>query len=639
MKFIYSVIVIFILVSSLSKLNAFENEYDVRNIPFQLLPGANVVIRKDEIRFVVEDYRNANYKVKYAVTIFSKEGQHYGRLSLLYDKFRSIDDLDGVIFDSKGEEVRDLESSDIKDYSDYANYSVYNDNRVKFVELYYDKFPYTVEFTYEITLEGYLSWPKWYSRHSLEPVELTRFEVITPGDYELRFWTNIENVKPGIKNINDEKIYLWEEKKLLKLPLDVYGEDIEDVATIVYIAPSDFEIDGYKGNMDSWETFGKWYFKLCKDKNILPADALSNLKNSLDSSSGVKDKIEILYNYLQTRTRYVSIQLGIGSWQPFDAAYVHKNGYGDCKALSNYMVSILNLAGITAYPVLINNGDYHTPLIFEFPSNQFNHVLVCVPLETDTIWLECTSQVLPPGNIGWSNENRYALMVTPEGGKIIKTPVSCSERNLQLKNLSVNLSSTGRADVNAGIKWFGDQLDYVVSNLEKSTPKEKDVWIKNLLEVPDVKLNGFEFDFNNKKHNGVGLQMNIILNKYGSVLGSRIFFNPNLIERRTSAPKVIAERLSPVRFKYPYTDIDSVYYRIPEDYKVEALPKEVNIQSTFGKFYSRTTDNGDNTIIYIRSLEINKYMVPAENYNEYQKFFADVVNADKQQVVLVKTEE
>lgn len=630
-----SAVIAFFLPNSTVK-SLSNNEYDVKNIPLELLNDADVIFRKDEVKFVVEDYNTALYKVVTSVTIFTKDGQHHGRIKLYYDKFRSVEELEGTIYDANGEVVRELDDSDVEDYSDFEIYSIYSDNRVKFAELYHDQFPYTVEYKYEISYDGYIGWPSWFSRSSIDAVEYSSFEVSVPQNYKFRYWCKKKDIEPFItKGRNDEK-YFWSERNLLKLSDEKKDEDLEDIATILRIAPSEFEIDGYKGNMESWKDFGLWYYKLSEKKDNLEKTFLSELDDKLNSSSSFEEKVRILYNYLQKRSRYVSVQFGIGSWQPYDAAYVHKNGYGDCKALSNYMIALLNYAGITAYPVLINNGHFRTPLISEFPSNQFNHVIVCVPAPEDTLWLECTSQINPAGDIGWSNENRDALMVTPEGGFIVRTPTSESQKNVQIKNANVNLSGSGEANVSVRIKWTGNQHDYALVAAEKTTGHEKEKWIKELLKVPDISLSNFEFINENKNKSEIELKLGLKLMRYGSVTGKRMFIHPNLMERRNSAPKEITEKLSPVRFKYPYLDIDSVYYQLPEKFSVESIPGEINLESSFGSFSSKTLKEGDHSLLFIRKLEVNSYSVPPENYPEYQKFFANIVKADKQQVVLVK---
>ena len=613
-----------------------QKEYDIANIPPQLLADGGAVIRVSEEKFEIQDYKNATLSVKYAVTIFNNDQQHYGTLKLWYDNFRKVDDIEGAIYNHKGELVRELNSDDILDFSDFDGYSVYSDNRVKFIELYENDYPYTVEYIYELEYEGYITWPTWYSRKSLDPVEFSSFKVVAPAAYEFRYWCNLDTVKPDIQIEGDKKIYLWKEEYLPKLSYDAVGEDIEEIAVVVRIAPNEFEIDGYHGNMGSWKSFGSWFYRLSRGKDELPEPLKNEVDEKIKSIQDQDKKIEVLYKYLQSKTRYVSVQLGIGGWQPFDVEYVYSNGYGDCKALSNYMVSILKYAGILAYPVLINNGNFSDPLVTDFPSNQFNHVIVCVPQPEDTIWLECTSQVMPPGYVGSSNENRDALMITPDGGIIVKTPKSNAEINLQSKNISVKLSSSGSADIMSEIQYSGNQYSYTVHMINSSTPSQKENWIKKIFEVPDIQIQKFNFREYNENRPYIELQMEASLKRYAAVSGSRLFFNPNLMERRTWVPKDVPKRFSPVRFQYPYLDIDSIKYELPKNYRVEAIPEEKVIESSFGVFISKTILNQKNEILFIRSLQISSYSIPAERYGEYQKFFAEVVKADKQKVVLVK---
>jgi len=91
------------------------------------------------------------------------------------------------------------------------------------------------------------------------------------------------------------------------------------------------------------------------------------------------------------------------------------------------MVALLKEANIKANYVLIAAGDDQPDMLTDFPSPYFNHATVCVPMDKDSIWLECTSQTLPAGYIGSFTGNRHALLINELGGQIVTTKkIYCS---------------------------------------------------------------------------------------------------------------------------------------------------------------------------------------------------------------------
>jgi transglutaminase-like putative cysteine protease len=610
-----------------------KGEYDIKKIPAGLRNESNVVVRKHIDEFQVIDERRAIRYYTKAYTIFSKDEQHLGNFYLTYNSsFWDVDYIEGHIYDASGKEIKELSKKDIKDYSNYFGYSLYSDYRIKEASLHHTSFPYTVEFSYRITYDGYLDWPEWYSRRNEAPVQLSRFVVKIPADEELRFWCNSDTLKPVIKTDGRYRIYSWEAVNLPELQADAISvSNTMDYSDFVTIAPGDFIMDGYRGSMKSWRDFGAWYYKLASTQGDLPKEAVAEIKNQYNENDDVIEKIKKLYRYMQSKTRYVSISLGIGGWQPFKASFVHEKGYGDCKALSNYMQSILKAAGIASCQALIYSGD-DSKMIEEFPSNQFNHVILCVPMPLDTVWLECTSQTDPYNNVGWHIQKRMALLIQPEGGRMIYTPASVPDQNIQVRKSEVNFQKNGSATVDMMVIWTGGQRDYNYNYIATAPGSQKAERIIASMSVPDIKLKEFIFEDEKSFSSNLTLNIKAELPRYATVSGNRLFFKPNLAEQRTRIPKDV-KRISPYNFRYPFADADTLIYNIPAGYIVEALPPEINLENTFGKYKAKCEIDGDR-IIYTRYYEISDYNIPASVYNEYRKFISDIVKADRTQIVL-----
>jgi len=609
--------------------------YLASSIPADLMKGVQAVIRHEEISFDVLSVKRAEYKVRRIITILKPEGKDFGVVSLLYDKYMSVTQLKGTIYDSEGHEIRNLEKGDIEDSPATSVYSLYDDNRIKTASLYHGMAPYTVDISYTLRFNGYLGWPTWYPEEKYASVEYSGFTVSLPAQLNLRYWTRRVE-EPRVMAENSRRVYTWEKKALPPFEEEPLASPDIDQRMSVTIAPEKFEMDGFPGDLNSWKSFGQWYQRLAAGRQELPAEVKREVGELLKGVAGRRDTIRALYYYLQKHTRYVSIQLGIGGWQPFDAAYVHQRGYGDCKALSNFMMALLHSVGISSSCALIFNGRFGVNDLKNFPSQQFNHMVLCVPLESDTIWLECTSQSVPFNHLGSSNENRYALLILPDGGYLVPTVVSKSLDNRQIRHMTVTLDRRGNAAAEVMTVYTGNQNDRVRNTLLDATPRERDDWLHDDVDLPAFSVQSADYSGVLPRVPEGTLRFNLVVPHYASTMGKRMIFNPNLLERRSYIPKSLTNRKSAIRFVYQYIDDDSVRILFPSDYTIEAYPKPVDLRTDFGNFSSAITLLNDSTLLYTRHVEHNSLELPPEKYGEYRDYVAKIVQADKAVASIIK---
>ncbi len=612
-------------------------KYPVSAISPSLLGGSGPVVRYSSVRFECKDKRMARMNVILAMTVFRNDQREQTDEVIAYNRFCRVEDLNGTIYDAEGNEVRSLAGEDVQDYSAVDDNSLFEDTRIKTVSLFYDRYPYTIEYSYTITYDGYLNWPTWYARKSGDAVEFSEFDLIGHPADSLRYRSNSDSVVPRIETTKEQVVYHWEVRNLPPLSPAQLSEDPDKCGVVVRTAPRRFRVEDYAGDLSSWKSFGSWMMQLYNQRQHLPPSCADDVRRICQDDPNERSRVEKLYRYMQSRTRYISVQLGIGGWQPFEALYVHERGYGDCKALANYMVAILQEGGIPAYPALISHGSDNNTFDAEFPSNQFNHVIVCVPMNADTMWLECTNATVPAGHIGADNENRYALLITPGGGVLTRTPASASRTNSSILSGSISLAASGAAVGTVVSSWGGDQADRMREALVEVSPAHRNQLIADELKFGDLSLAGYEVGGQDTAGESVHLLIKFQIPHFGSGASNRLFLRPARQSGYTVPPENNA-RKSPIRFRYPFRDLDTLNINLPPGYRPEALPEEATARTSFGSFHSVTSLVSDTTIRCIREMEIRTADIPPERFSEYRAFLTTVVKADNARIVLARKE-
>ncbi len=607
-------------------------------IPDALRKDADVVNRNEEHVLTIKSAAKYTLYEKRSYTILNAAADRYARYVTDYGKFNSINYVSGRLFNMMGKEIKHTKKSDWKDNSAYDGFSLLSDNRYRENEFFCSEYPYTVEYEEEDDYNGTQAFSAWMPQSNYAmSVQNSKFTIIAPADYKVRCKPVNFHGEPVVTEKGDTKIYTWEMKNIPAKKYEVAAPSFSEIAPVVFFAPSQFEVQGYKGDMSTWEGYGKFMYQLIKGRDVLPDEIKKKVHELTDDNKNQKEKIFILYDFLQKNTRYISVQLGIGGWQPFEAAYVAEKKYGDCKALSNYMIALLKEAGITGKYVEIYGGKSFPAFMEDFPSSQSNHVISCVPMGKDTVWLECTSQTVSPGYMGRFTGNRKAILIDETGGHIVSTPAYNKSDNLQVRKVMAQMDDQGNLDAVIANRYTGLQQELPHSLMYDATKEEREKYLNQLFSLPTYEIIKSDYEEQKGLIPVMNEHLQIRLQNYAIITGKRLFVAPDLFGGTTEKLFSDTARQYDYMIKDAYTDIDTVEIKIPHGYKQESTPKDISLQTKFGKYVS-SVKVFDDKIIYYRLMEQYSGRFPAKEYNDLVKFYDQIYKADRAKAVLVKQE-
>lgn len=625
--------IFFCLVLILPVLDAVAQTYAFDSIPDNLRRRSYAVVRSQQCLYTISKPGSAVEKVKFVITLLNENADAYRQVTVNYDDFSKVNFLRGAVYDEKGEIIKSLGITDVNDVSAYSG-SFYTDDRLKYFIVPKYKYPYTIEYEYEKEYSSILNYPYWHFQYNPGiSVEKSGIQFVLPKSMNFRYL--MKNLKNDIDSVitSDSKIYTWQEENIPAITPQNYNSLTNLYSLpVLFTAPNDFEYGGYKGSMSSWETFGAWNFNLINGRDVLPPEELVKVKEITSKTNDERERARLIYEYVQSKTRYVSIQLGIGGYRPAEASDVAKYGFGDCKALVNYTKALLRAAGITSYYSLIKSGYYEDQIKTGFVSNQFDHIILCLPLQKDTVWLECTSSTLPFNYLGGFTDNRYALMITPEGGKMVKTPAFNSNENIVKRTGSVSVYSNSASLFEISDTYSGFNFGNANQIFGNKSEEEMKRYLNEDLKFYDFRVHSVVYSENKSEKPSAELAYHASVNDFTTVMGKRIYFSPSIEQ-----PVYLQDIPAQLRMQRSHTQIDSISYQLPFGYKVEYLPENISIENEFGKF-SYMLELKDSKIIYKRYIAMNEGVIPVEKFNEIRTFVNAVAKADEKKIILTQAE-
>ncbi|TCN63875.1 DUF3857 domain-containing protein [Acetobacteroides hydrogenigenes] len=564
------------------------------------------------------------------IQINNRIGEDYTHVAIPYSKTYKISDIDAWITNSAGNRIRSLKSSDITTRSAISNISLYEDDFVKEFQLKHNVYPYQIAYTYKATCKDYIDFTRWTPIiDNRVPTRAAHLTMVVPKNLPMKKYAyNVVHSK--VDTTSNGVILQWDACYPNVLKSEIYAKPLDSYFPFVAATPLHFSY-GVEGCTHSWQSFGEWQNQLQKGLEVLPEKEKNHIKQLTEGVTDKKEIVKILYHYLQDNTRYINVSIGIGGMKPYPASYVAQNKYGDCKALSNYMRAILRCAGIDSHYVLVNAGNQPSDLIRDFVSSQFNHAIVAVPLEKDTLWLETTSNINPFGYMGTFTQNREALLISENASRIVKIPSLQDSDSFTSRRMKFDLQTDGNASTAISFSFRGRDFELFNQLNSELNTDEQDKIIREYMHFSNYEVKEWLLKKPHRDTARIELHSTLNLYKILKPLAGDYYFG--LYPSRIPAFVPVNARKLPVNIPYPICNSDTLIYTIPQGYKVTSNLNGISLKSRFGSYeLAFTYSKGE--LLVAKKVILKPAHYQLEEYPELYRFIQEIKEAEKRAIVL-----
>ena len=633
MRFFYCVAILLFT----SVLFSQKTLYPFSQIPDSLKQNANAVVRLDQSDITISSQRSMTIKTLRIVTVLNEQGVSEIDAVAHYDKSTSVREIQATVYDASGNEIKKIRRKDFRDQSVIDGITIFSDSRFLYLDYTPVQYPFTIVFELETSTSNTAFIPTWMPLDSyFVSVEKSVINLNYPAALGFKKKENHFEGFQIAKTTDSATSLSYTASNITARRYEDQSLTFSDIFPKLQLGLEVFHLEGVDGSAKNWKEFGQWYSDKVLSGTIEISEATKlKMKNLVGNEKDPIKKARIIYDYVQKKSRYVSIQVGIGGWKPMLASDVDRLGYGDCKALSNYTRALLSAVDVSSYNTVLFGDSRKRDIDGDFVSLQGNHMILSVPDGDNYVWLECTSQDNPFGYQANFTDDRDVLVMKPEGGEIVHTKSYINKENAQFSKSSYLLSETGNMSCITAIVSQGSQYGNKY-RLEYDSPVDRDEHYKKYWAgINNLKIKKTQF-FNDKDQ--IKFTENIELDavNYGNLSGGKMMFAVNPLNQISGNIKRIRNRKTPFEISRGYFDEDEISITLPIGYQIESMPENFEISGKFGDYKTELIRKEDNKLTYNRIAYIKKGTYAGNEYEEYRLFMEKIARNDNAKIILVK---
>lgn len=582
--------------------------------------------------------------------ILRPDGRRYGTVRADFDSETKINFIHGWCIPAQG---KDYEVKD-KDAMETALFGVQDgelmsDLKTKVLAIPASEPGNIVGYEIEQEVHPYVIQDIWSFQQVEVPVREAHYTLQLPAGWEYKaVWLNHPEAAPSTSS--GQWQWVVNDVKAIKPESAMPPREGVAAQMIVSLIPP-----GGAGNkgFESWADMGRWQVGLTQGRRSASPEVKQKVADLTKGDGTPLAQMRSLARYVQKDVRYVAIQLGIGGWQPHPAADVFTHKYGDCKDKATLLSAMLQEIGVASFYVSINTTrNAVTP---ETPAVRwFNHVILAIRLPEGVkdpslravldhsklgrlLFFDPTDEWTPFGSLRGELQANYGLLVTADGGELIKLPQLPAELNGVVRTAKLTLTASGTLSGDFVEQRNGDYGTQQRASL-KSVSKDADriKFLESLIShsLPTFQITKASLVNLNQTDQPFGYQYSLVAQNYAKTAGDLLLIRPRVVGVNSSDLLETKEpRKYPVEFDGPWKNSDTIEIAIPAGYEVDDLPPPVNADYSFASYHSKTEASG-NTLKYTRTFEVKELTVPISKAEDLKKLYRVIASDERNTAVL-----
>ena len=601
----------------------------------------------------INDEFNVEYSRIMRVKILNSNGFSWGSNSieiLTKDGVERVYDIEGITYnlDENGKVVEsELDDDDIfKEEVDDRSTSY----RFTLPNL---KPGCVVEIKYKIEAKSLFLVPDWTFQYS-EPVLWSEYRVIFPhniiysgvfGGYEPWYYNNIDEVDetfndPAASMLGGHIVKCHQYRYVVKdapaIRKEPYITTVDDYFNKVNIQLAGYSFIG-TGKKDVLRTWNSLVSDLVDDDAFLNRiDVTGDIEElAAKITKGLtspEEKLKAIYNWVSKSIVWNGEN---GKYAKNEVDDILELKKGNDAEITFLLLSLLKSAGIHGDPVILStrsNGKIQElyPIIF-----QFNYDIARVVIGNKTYYLDATNpnrpmDILPSKILGVRG------LVIKEGDD--DTPVEWVSFSTDKKNINKTLINT-HINPDGSLSGIIEDVygEYKSLSIREDMSSKKDIDIAK--ELYDPESEGFTIDsvsIENKDSLDLPIKVKSSISSsiYAQKSGDLIYINPFMVHRLKENPLKTKIRRFPVDYAYKSSQVVVINLALPEGYELkESLAKKAYYEGNDAS-YSRQMMVEDNRIQIINKIDLKNTIVNPREYDKLRNFYAQIVSAESEQLVI-----